>query len=80
LILCGLLLVLQAAISDCGLFDPFSLQQDGLGASEADVGPLIVKMHNRKSRNEQGTTRHQDERRVIKGLVADSDEAGHAFQ
>jgi hypothetical protein len=38
LILCGLHLVLQAAISDCGSFDPFSLQQDGLGASEVDVG------------------------------------------
>jgi len=29
--------VLQAAILDCGSFDPFSFQQDGLGASEVDV-------------------------------------------
>jgi hypothetical protein len=30
-------LVLQAAISDCVSFDPFSFQQDGLGASKVDV-------------------------------------------
>jgi hypothetical protein len=29
--------VLQAAISDCVSFDPFSFQQDGLGASKVDV-------------------------------------------
>jgi hypothetical protein len=29
--------VLQAAILECGSFDPFSFQQDGLGASEVDV-------------------------------------------
>jgi hypothetical protein len=29
--------MLQAAISDCVSFDPFSFQQDGLGASEVDV-------------------------------------------
>ena len=29
--------MLQAAILDCGSFDPFSFQQDGLGASEVDV-------------------------------------------
>jgi hypothetical protein len=34
---CGVLLVLQAAISDCVSFDPFSFQQDGLGASKVDV-------------------------------------------
>jgi hypothetical protein len=38
LILCSVLLVLQATIFDCGSFDPFSLQQDGLTASEVDVG------------------------------------------
>jgi hypothetical protein len=37
LILCGVLLVLQAAISDCVSFDPFSFQQDDSGASEVDV-------------------------------------------
>src|SRR5712671_1886810 len=37
LILSGVLLVLQAAISDCVSFDPFSFQQDGLGASKVDV-------------------------------------------
>src|ERR1700730_14631297 len=30
-------MVLQAAISDCVSFDPFSFQQDGLGASKVDV-------------------------------------------
>jgi hypothetical protein len=35
--LCGVLLVLQAANLDCGWFDPFSFQQDFLGASEVDV-------------------------------------------
>ena len=29
--------MLQAAISDCVSFDPFSFQQDGLGASKVDV-------------------------------------------
>ena len=29
--------MLQAAILDCGSFDPFSFQHDGLGASEVDV-------------------------------------------
>ena len=29
--------MLQAAILDCGSFDLFSFQQDGLGASEVDV-------------------------------------------
>jgi hypothetical protein len=33
-------LVLQAAISDCVSFDPFSFQQDGLGASEVDFSNL----------------------------------------
>src|SRR3954453_5880549 len=37
LILCSVLLVLQAAISDCVSFDPFSFQQDGLGTPEVDV-------------------------------------------
>jgi hypothetical protein len=43
--------VLQAAISDCVSFDPFSFQQDGLGASEVDVSrgeiaqaPVIAAM------------------------------------
>src|SRR3954447_19749143 len=35
--LCGGSLVLQAAISDCVSFDPFSFQQDGLGTPEVDV-------------------------------------------
>src|ERR1039458_5786034 len=30
--------MLQAAVLDCGAFDPFSFQQDGLPASEVDVG------------------------------------------
>ena len=30
--------MLQAAILDCGLFDPFSFQQDGLSAAEVNVG------------------------------------------
>jgi hypothetical protein len=34
----GLLSVLQAALCDGLAFDPFSLQQDCLAASEADVG------------------------------------------
>jgi hypothetical protein len=38
LILCGVQLVLQAAILDCGSFDPFSFQQDGLSAAEVNVG------------------------------------------
>jgi hypothetical protein len=29
--LCGVRLVLQAAILDCVSFDPFAFQQDGLG-------------------------------------------------
>ena len=36
--LCGVHLVLQATILDCGSFDPFSFQQDGLSAAEVDVG------------------------------------------
>jgi hypothetical protein len=35
--LCGVQLVLQGAILDCGSFDPFSFQQDFWGASEVDV-------------------------------------------
>jgi hypothetical protein len=35
--LCGFLLVLQASILDCVAFDPFSFQQDCLGAAEVDV-------------------------------------------
>jgi hypothetical protein len=35
--LCGVLLVLQAAISECGSCDPFAFPQDVLGASEGDV-------------------------------------------
>jgi hypothetical protein len=38
LILCGIHLVLQAAILDCGSFDPFSFEKDGLSAAEVDVG------------------------------------------
>jgi hypothetical protein len=38
LILCGVQLVLQAAILDRGSFDPFSFQQDGLSAAEVNVG------------------------------------------
>ena len=34
----GMPLVLQAALSDSLTFDPFSLQQDCLAASEVDVG------------------------------------------
>ena len=30
--------MLQAAVLDCVAFDPFSFQQDGLPASEVDVG------------------------------------------
>ena len=30
--------MLQAAILDCGSFDPFSFQQDGLSAAEVNVG------------------------------------------
>jgi hypothetical protein len=36
--LSGLLLVLQAALCDCLLFDPFSFRQDGSAAPEVDVG------------------------------------------
>jgi hypothetical protein len=36
--LCGLPLMLQAAFGDGLAFDPFSLQQDCLAASEVDVG------------------------------------------
>ena len=38
MILRGLPLVLQAAVCDGLAFDPFSLQQDCLAASEVDVG------------------------------------------
>jgi hypothetical protein len=38
LILCGIHLVLQATILDCGSVDPFSFEQDGLSAAEVDVG------------------------------------------
>jgi hypothetical protein len=38
LILCGVQLALQAAFFDCGSFDPFSFQQDGLSAAEVNVG------------------------------------------
>jgi hypothetical protein len=34
----GFLLMLQATFLDCVPFDPFSFQQDGLTASEVDVG------------------------------------------
>ena len=36
--LCGLNVVLQAAIGDGAAFDPFSLRKDGLAASKVDVG------------------------------------------
>ena len=36
--LCGLLVVKQPTILDGFAFDPFSFQQDGLTASEVDVG------------------------------------------
>jgi hypothetical protein len=36
--LSGLLLVLQSAVDDGLAFDPFSFQQDGLAASEVDIG------------------------------------------
>jgi hypothetical protein len=36
--LCGFLLMLQVTVLDCVPFDPFSFQQDGLAASEVDVG------------------------------------------
>jgi hypothetical protein len=38
LILCGGHLVLQAPILDCETFDPFSLHEDFLTASEVNVG------------------------------------------
>jgi hypothetical protein len=37
-ILCGLLLVQQAAIGDCLSFDPFPFDQNGLASPEVDVG------------------------------------------
>ncbi len=36
--LCGDFTVMQASVSDCLVFDPFSLFQDGLTTSEVDVG------------------------------------------
>ena len=36
--LCGLNVVLQAAIVDGVAFDPFPFHEDGLAASEVDVG------------------------------------------
>ena len=36
--LCGLLVVNQPTVFDGFAFDPFSFQQDGLTASEVDVG------------------------------------------
>ena len=36
--LCGLLVMQQAALGDSLAFDPFSLQQDCLAAPEVDVG------------------------------------------
>ena len=36
--LCGLAAVLQATVLDGLSFDPFSFKQDGLAASEVDVG------------------------------------------
>ena len=38
MILSGFVLVQQAAILDCVSFDPISVEQDGLAASEVDVG------------------------------------------
>ena len=39
----GLPLVLQAALGDGLAFDPFSLQQDCLAASELDVGRCVCQ-------------------------------------
>ena len=36
--LCGLAAVLQATVLDGLSFDPFSFKQDGLAASEVDIG------------------------------------------
>src|SRR6266508_4588915 len=36
--LCGLAAMVQASDLDCLSFDPFSFKQDGLTASEVDVG------------------------------------------
>jgi hypothetical protein len=37
-ILCGFVLVQQAAVLDCLSFDPFLFQQDGVATAEVDVG------------------------------------------
>ena len=42
MMLCRLLSVQQAAIGNCLSFDPFALKQDGLAASEVDVGRCQV--------------------------------------
>ena len=36
--LCGAQLVLQATICGCLAFDPFAFEEDGLSATEVDVG------------------------------------------
>jgi hypothetical protein len=38
MILCGFLLLRQAAIGDCLSFDPFSFDENGLAPAEVDVG------------------------------------------
>ena len=38
MMLCGLLTMLQASAGDCLSFDPFPFDEDGLAASEVDVG------------------------------------------
>ena len=39
--LCGVGVVLQASVLDGLSFDPFSFKQDGLAASEVDVGRAL---------------------------------------
>ena len=36
--LCGMQVVLQATVCDCLALDPFAFEEDGLSASEVDVG------------------------------------------
>jgi hypothetical protein len=40
--LCGLLMVQQAAIGDCLSFDPFLFDQNGLAPLEVDIGWQVI--------------------------------------
>ena len=37
-------LMLQATVGDCLAYGPFAFEEDGVGSSEADVGPAWLEL------------------------------------